>query len=121
MRSVPCLILFALCVPLFITATPSSASAQASARGGAISVTQVMQMLDQAANNRVAQQVLTAYLGGVGEAVGVAIEAGGAGCLRPLTLSAADARRAVEAGTGSAPATPLIVRDMLERAGCRGM
>lgn len=102
-----------------IVAVP--ASAEPSTQSGAISVAQVNQMLDQASGNRTAQQVLTAYLAGVGEATGAVIDIGGASCRRPLSLSAEDARHAiVSAGrAGRATATPLIVRDMLARAGCR--
>lgn len=99
------------------------ASAEPSTQAGAISVAQVTQMLDQAAGNRTAQQVLTAYLAGVGEAVGAVVDLGGAHCRRPLSLSAGDARRAIAAESagkaGTSAATPLIVGDMLARAGCR--
>lgn len=97
--------------------------AEPSTKTGAISVAQVVQMLNQAPSNRTAQQVLIAYLGGVGEAVGVVIDAGGTSCQRPLALTTQEVRAAIAAATTSAQAnqiavTPLIVRDMLARAGC---
>lgn len=111
----------ALAVVVLAAAFP--ASANQSTQSGAISVAQVTQMLDQASGNRTAQQVLTAYLAGVGEAVGAVIDLGGASCRRPLSLSAGDARRAIAAVSagqaGTTAATPLIVGDMLARAGCR--
>lgn len=102
----------------------SPAYAEPSTKMGAISVAQVTQMLEQAPANQTAQQVLTAYLGGVGEAAGVVIDAGDAPCQRPLTLTAQDVRRAITTASGGqqanqVAATPLIVRDMLARAGCR--
>lgn len=99
------------------------ASAEPPTQAGAISVAQVTQMLDQAAGNRTAEQVLTAYLAGVGGAVGAVVDLGGARCRRPLSLSDQDARRAiatVSAGKAeTSAATTLIVSDMLARAGCR--
>lgn len=98
--------------------------AEPSTKTGAISVAQVVQMLDQAPSNRMAQQVLTAYLGGVGEAVGVVIDAGGSLCQRPLALTTPEVRAAIAAAAATSAqanqiaATPLIVRDMLARAGC---
>lgn len=108
----------ALAPSILVVAAP--AGAEPSTQTGAISVAQVTQMLDQAPGNRMAQQVLTAYLAGVGEAAGVLVDLGDAPCRRPLTLSAEEARHAI----GAAPArtfaaTPLIVSDMLARAGCR--
>ena len=100
------------------------AYAEPSTKTGSISVAQVTQMLNQAPTNRTAQQVLTAYLGGVGEAAGVVINLGGAPCQRPLALTTEDVRRAIAASPAGAQAnevaaTPLVVRDMLVRAGCR--
>ncbi|HWJ71655.1 MAG TPA: chlorophyllide reductase [Kaistia sp.] len=100
------------------------AQAAPSTPGGAISVAQVAEMLDQASSNRTAQQVLTAYLGGIGETAGVLVGLGSAACRRPLSLSAEEARHAIAAASAAGQArtlaaTPLIVRDMLARAGCR--
>lgn len=95
---------------------------------GQISVAQVMEMLDKAPNETTARQVLTAYLAGVGETAGAladdAGEAAPAACKTRLSLSDKTARKALEAEADKAswsdtPATPLIVRDMVSRAGCR--
>jgi len=91
---------------------------------GQISVVQVVQMLDKAPTDKTAHQVLTAYLAGVGEAAGAVASIGGASCGTSLSLSAADAREALRvAAVGQnpveIPATPLIVRDMLDRAKCK--
>ncbi|WP_211098386.1 hypothetical protein [Azospirillum sp. B506] len=83
---------------------------------------QVVQMLDEAPADRTAQQVLTAYLAGVGEAAGAVLHRSGASCKAAPSLSGADARHAIGAASSDpaeTPATPLIVRDMLDRAGCR--
>ncbi|WP_283196111.1 chlorophyllide reductase [Rhizobium sp. AN80A] len=100
------------------------AHAEQSTNAGAISVAQVTRMLDQAPTNRTAQQVLTAYLSGVGEAAGVVVDLGGAPCQRPLTLTTEEVRRAIATAPAGVQgnqiaATPLVVRDMLVRAGCR--
>ncbi|MDE1148392.1 MAG: hypothetical protein PW843_17535 [Azospirillaceae bacterium] len=103
---------------------PGAASAEPTTPGGAISVAQVNQMLDQAPTNGIARQVLTAYLAGVGETVGVMIATGGgATCQQPFSLTAQDVRAALgTAGNGlqagAVAATPLIVHDMLNRAQC---
>lgn len=109
---------------LFVTVAP--VCAQPSTSRGQISVAQVKAMLDQAATNPTARQTLTAYLAGAGETAGWLLDAGrdhGAPpCARRLTLDAQQARDAIaSAGNGATetPATPLIVRDMLKRAGCR--
>ena len=82
-------------------------------------------MLDQAATNQTARQTLTAYLAGAGETAGWLIDTAASpqSCTRRLSLDDKSARQALES---SAPgpatetaATPLIVHDMLKRAGCR--
>ncbi len=124
LRTIPLVLALALLAPAEGTFTLlQPAAAEPSTRGGAISVAQVTQMLDQAAHNRTAQQVLTAYLGAIGETAGALIGLGDGACQRPLSLSAEDARHAIAgasaAGQGTTvAATPLIVRDMLARAGC---
>jgi len=100
-----------------------AANAQTATETGAISVAQLVQMLDQASTDQATQQVLTAYLAVVGETVGAVVDAGSAPCKRPLGLSAKNVRKAISAATGEpqasrTAATPLIVRDMLLRAGC---
>ncbi|HEY8063561.1 MAG TPA: chlorophyllide reductase [Methylosinus sp.] len=111
---------FAAAIPV---ACPSMATPSTSR--GLISVAQVMQMLEKAPTDRTAQQVLTAYLAGVGEAASAVTSMGSATCRTTLSLSAANVRHALKTAasapdTAETPATPLIVRDMLIRAGCNG-
>lgn len=108
----------------FTGAASSASSATPSTSHGQISVAQVMQMLAKAPTDKTAQQVLTAYLAGVGEAVGVAASIGDATCRVSMGLNADNVRQALKAAAAGqnpaeAPATPLIVKDMLNRAGCR--
>ncbi|MCA6124857.1 chlorophyllide reductase [Bradyrhizobium sp. WSM 1704] len=110
-----------------VVLTATIAAAQPSTARGQISVAQVRAMLDQAPTNPTARQVLTAYLGGAGETAGWLLDAahdrGAPPCARRLTLDAQQARDAIAGAAGTAatetPATPLIIRDMLKRAGCR--
>ena len=86
-------------------------------------------MLDQAATNPTARQTLIAYLAGTGETAGWLLDAtkdqGSPRhpCARPLSIDDKSARRALERSTpglaAETAATPLIVADMLKRAGCR--
>ncbi|TDT99446.1 hypothetical protein DFO45_1154 [Azorhizobium sp. AG788] len=104
-------------------ATAGLAMAAPTTSRGLISVDQVAEMLEKAPTDRTAQQVLTAYLAGVGEAASAVVTMGNAACQKPLSLNAANAGQALK-GTASdrgaeTPATPLIVSDMLHRAGCR--
>ncbi|TGD94979.1 hypothetical protein EU555_30160 [Methylobacterium nonmethylotrophicum] len=86
-------------------------------------------MLDDAPHNPAARQTLTAYLAGVGEATGAVVQAA-----RPRERSSGLCRTALGIDDGAArrvlgaialerraetPATPLLVADMLARAGCR--
>ncbi|GGF45241.1 chlorophyllide reductase subunit BchY [Azorhizobium oxalatiphilum] len=107
----------ALSSVLPVAAAPSTAQ-------GRLSVAQVQQMLDGAPVDRVAQQVLVAYLAGVGETAGVVVDMSRAVCRQPLSLSSSDVREAIDTAArrddrAEVPATPLIVRDMLRRAGCQ--
>lgn len=108
---------------LLMGALPSSAAPSTSR--GQISVAQVMDMLDKAPAEKAAQQVLTAYLAGVGETAGMLAGAAGStsvGCKSALTLNDKSVRQALETSQNNAsetPATPLIVRDMFSRAGCK--
>lgn len=105
------------------------ASAESSTSRGQISVAQVRAMLDQAATNPAARQVLTAYLAGAGETAGWLLDAASdqglplQSCARRLSVDDKTARRALDASAAAVAAetaaTPLIVRDMLKRAGCR--
>jgi hypothetical protein len=103
--------------------TAPSRAASSTAQGH-ISVVQVLAMLDKASTDRTAEQVLVAYLSGLGEAAGAVVKMGGAACRTPPNLSAANVRQAISEAAGKPDAseiaaTPLIVRDMLDRAGCR--
>jgi hypothetical protein len=114
---------------LVLASTPPANAAPSTLRGQ-ISVAQVVEMLDEAPRNATARQVLTAYLAGVGESAGVLVDLAAGEkakglCKTSLKLDdqtvrqaigsmAADRQRAVQE-----PATPIILRDMLKRAGCR--
>ena len=110
----------------------SPALAGPSTSQGQISVTQVMEMLDKAPTNPTARQVLTAYLAGLGETASAMIDASTIGaprlaCKGRLQLDAPAVRRVLEAippathRWDETPATPIIVRDLIQRAGCRAM
>lgn len=105
---------------LVLTAAPAAAAP--STAQGQISVAQVQEMLERAPANPAAQQVLTAYLAGIGETADATLGTSGASCRKPMSLSAADVSQAVRAAGGASAATvaatPIIVRDMLARAGC---
>ena len=102
----------------------SSLAATPSTSRGLISVAQVMQMMEKAPADRTVQQILTAYLAGVGEAASTVAGMGSATCLRSLSLDVSNVGQVLKvaaAGQDAAetPATPLIVQDMLDRAGCK--
>lgn len=106
---------------LLLTVPPAAAATSTSR--GQISVAQVQGMLDRAPTDKTAQQVLTAYLAGIGETADATLSISGAACRTPMSLSAADVRAAIQTTGGqdatAVAATPLIVRDMLARAGCQ--
>lgn len=114
-------LVFVIAAATVTLATPSGAT-QSTSRGQ-ISVAQALQMLDKSPTDRTAQQVLTAYLAGVGEAASTMVAMGGAMCRAPLSLSAENARQALKIvaarDTGETPATATIVKDMLNQAGCK--
>ncbi|MGX5669022.1 chlorophyllide reductase [Rhizobium daejeonense] len=101
----------------------TSSHATPSTSRGQISVAQVLQMLDRSPTDQTARQVLTAYLAGVGEAASAVTSVGGATCRATLSLSADTARRALKTvaarDMAETPATVLIVKDALNRAGCK--
>lgn len=103
------------------TLTASALATPSTARGH-ISVAQVMNMIETAPQDRMAQQILTAYLAGVGETASVMAGMGDATCRTALSLSADHVRRALAViasrNEAETPATRVIVRDMLDRAGC---
>ena len=104
-------------------------AAESSTSRGQMSVAQVMMMLDHAATNPTARQTLIAYLAGAGETAGWLLDAAADqgsprySCARRLSLDDKTARQALERGApgpaAETAATPLIVGDMLKRAGCR--
>lgn len=116
----------AMTLVTFVTTLPaaSPSTAAPSTSGGLISVAQVTEILKKAPTDRTAQQVLTAYLAGVGEAASVVVSMGNGTCRTSLSLSAGNVDQALRSAAGGSdtaetPATPLIVRDMLNRAGCK--
>ncbi|MCV0398113.1 MAG: chlorophyllide reductase [Rhizobiaceae bacterium] len=117
----------AFTIAALAVSSPAADAAQATSRGE-ISVAQVTELLDRAPANDDARQVLTIYLTGVGETAGFLLDAADAsavaGCRASLSLSPAAVRRALAGSSGGqraveTAATPLILRDMLRRAGCR--
>jgi len=105
-----------------LSAAPLSFAAPTTSRGQ-ISVAQVVEMLEKASTDRTARQVLTSYLAGVGEAASAVVSMGSASCRTSLSLNAATVGQTIRSAAGGrdageTPATPLIVRDMLNRAGC---
>ncbi|WP_315837544.1 chlorophyllide reductase [Bradyrhizobium prioriisuperbiae] len=117
-----------LCAALPIL--PAAATSASTSRGQ-VSVTQARAMLEQAAGNPTARQVLTAYLAGIGETAGTMIDAEKQqatqvlACKGRLSLDDKSALQALETSAPNAAlwaetaATPLILRDMLKRANCR--
>lgn len=99
---------------------------------GQISVVQVTEMLDRAPKDPTARQVLTAYLAGLGETAGVLVDAAAAragsaaaACRNRLSLDENSVRHALATAVAGredlaeTAATPLIVHNMMSRAGCR--
>ncbi|WP_371345945.1 hypothetical protein [Ancylobacter sp. IITR112] len=118
-----------VCLPAYATPTRSTPTTSIpSTSTGAISIAQVVDLIQRAPNDNAARNAATAYLAGVGEATGVLVaEAGrraaiGLTCARPLGMSSAAALAAlsrIDKGRWSqTAATPILVDDMLGRAGC---
>lgn len=108
---------------------PQTAAALPSTEKGQISVDQVMEMIAKADSSAVARQVLVAYVAGVGETAGAVVDTmgvkGAVSCARPFSLDAMSLRTTLKSGAPrqdswpQTPATPIIVADMIKRAGCR--
>lgn len=108
---------------------PAAANAASSTSEGRVSVQQVREMLDRAPDDPAAQQLLTAYLAGIGEAAAglmdFARDTPLAICAGRMQMSATTARAALSADAGpraqwnDTAATPILLRDMLQRANCR--
>ena len=107
----------------------STAVALPSTAKGQVSVAQVMEMMAKADSSTVAKQVLVAYVAGVGESAGAVLDTMGnnapVSCRQAFSLDTASLRTALEnrapkqQSWTQTPATPLIVADMIKRAGCR--
>lgn len=108
-----------ICLTLAATFAPPALAASSTDRGE-ISVAQVREMLEAAASKPQARQLLVAYLAGVGETAGILAK-----CKSNLNLDTAVVAAALDAGAPDAsrwsqtPATPIIVADLVARAGCR--
>jgi hypothetical protein len=107
---------------------PFAANALPSTAIGQVSVAQVMEMISEAESNSIAKQVLVAYVAGVGESAGSLLDTMGkrsVSCNRPFSLDTVSLRKALETSApaktsrAQTPATPIIVADMIRRAGCR--
>lgn len=117
-----CALLAALC------AIPAAAAPSTST--GQLSVAQLVEILQGAETDGSKQQVLTAYLAGLGETVGLMIgNAGSYGatirCERPMSLDVKVVTEAIrrsagnQSNWGETAATPILVADIIERAGCK--
>lgn len=116
---------------LLVATTVPAMAATASTSKGQISVAQVMQMLDRAGSDKYAGQLLSAYLGGVGESAGVLLNAADSKgkryvtCSKPMALDAGLVRDVLANGApntkswGETAATPLLVNALVDMAGCR--
>ena len=105
-------------------------SVQAQADSGVFSVARVMDLLEEAPSSVQSRELVTAYLTGVGEAAGALLKQAKqdgislGSCSGQMNLSgqlvAAALTRAVpdQGKWASTQATPIIVSDMLGRAGC---
>ncbi|WP_445490684.1 chlorophyllide reductase [Rhodopseudomonas sp. RCAM05734] len=121
---------YTTCAAAIVLFNVPTARAASSTSQGKISVTQVQSMLDRAAANATARQVMMAYLAGVGETAGVLMDqakgrsqASRLNCRRRLAIDealvqAALARARTADNPGETPATPLIVGELLKRAEC---
>jgi hypothetical protein len=119
-----------LCVVLAGLATSPSHAAARSTSTGQVSVAQLVEALQGAEADSARRQMLTAYLAGLGETVGVMIGSAGTygasiSCQRPLALDVQFVTEAIrqsagsEANWGETAATPILVAAIVERAGCK--
>lgn len=107
----------------------NTAVALPSTAKGQVSVAQVMEMIAKAGSSSVAKQVLVAYVAGVGESAGAILDTMGddapVSCRQAFSLDTGSLRIVLENGApkqqswAQTPATPLIIADMIKRAGCR--
>ncbi len=116
-------IAFALAIATALVPTVSPAAQVP----GPITVKQVLELFDTTDSDTEAGKLLFAYLSGIGETAGAVIaEARKSGafsnCTGSLSLDGTSVESALrQAGGDSATraATPVIIADMFERAGCR--
>ena len=105
------------------------ANAVPSTPTGSISVAQVVDLIQRSPTDNAARNAAMAYLAGLGETTGLLVAearrrgVAGVSCAKPLGISSAAALAALsrtDKGKWSkTAATPLLVDDMLSRAGCR--
>lgn len=117
-------------IPLLLTALLAPGQASAASARNQVTVGEIARALDQADTDPTKRQMLTAYLAGLGEAVGIMLASApqyGASitCERALALDFDVVARALSRARGSnsaraeTAATPLLVAEILDRAGCR--
>lgn len=116
---------------LLAASAMTPAHAASSTSKGQISVAQVLEMITRAQSDAGARTTVIAYLAGVGEATGLMMSEAQARGAAPVHCSNAfnlDESVAVAALSAAAPdeaqwsetaATPIIIADMFNRAGCR--
>lgn len=119
----------AVWVAISLLSVSGAAAGTPSTSYGKISVAQIAELIEKAPVDTTSRKMLTAYLVAVGETAGLLIDqasdADGAmvSCQAQMTLSDTDARREILSAQAKDPvetaATPLILQDMLQRAGCR--
>jgi hypothetical protein len=118
-----------LCAALVFGVYFHSAQAAPSTSKGNISVTQATAMIEKAPKDEQARQLAMAYLFGVGETVGFHLSQENGvpqalSCRSPFSLDTSAVERALRTGApdqskwSETLATPIIVRDLLTRAGC---
>jgi hypothetical protein len=114
-----------LCAGLLL----APAHAAPSTSRGNISVAQAIEMIDKAESDPAARQNAMAYLFGVGETVGFIVSQSNLGaalpkCQTSFSLDTTQVAAALRAGApdeaqwNETMATPIIVTDLLTRAGC---
>jgi hypothetical protein len=108
----------------------TAAHAAPTTSAGQISISQVMEMVQRSSADTAARNMLIAYLAGVGETTGVLIAEGKArgvvamACGHSFSLSQDTAVAALKAAAPDqatwpqTAATPLILADLIARAGC---
>ena len=122
-------IVIAIAGTVALSILPNVAVALPSTAKGQISVAQVMEMIAKTDSSTAAKQVLVAYVAGVGESAGAILDTmgrnGPVSCRQAFSLDTTSLRTALENGAprqqswAQPPATPLIIADMIKRAGCR--